>query len=167
MSVSQVLSQWKLLLVAGETPVFCGKRFYFADSGTAHELTKRTSSDIRVPHRRRQALVGWPDFSGPNLAWHVEDAAVRKGKLAIARPPKGICAFVVGYFKSYGNGTLIGDMALSDWHGGKVRGDGESLAERSKTNHWSDRLIAAISGCPFVGQHEQRSNPLLWIRTNS
>ncbi|MGA2254169.1 MAG: hypothetical protein ABSG53_05860 [Thermoguttaceae bacterium] len=37
---------------------------------------------VGVPHRRRQGLVGRPDFRGPELAWHVEDAAVHNGEVA-------------------------------------------------------------------------------------
>jgi len=40
-----------------------------------------------VCHRRRQALIGQPDFHGPKLAWQGEDAAVRPGGAAIAGPP--------------------------------------------------------------------------------
>jgi hypothetical protein len=43
------------------------------------------------PPLREQALVGQPDFRGPKLAWHVEDAALHRGGAAIAGPHQYLC----------------------------------------------------------------------------
>jgi len=56
--------------------------------------------------------VGLPDFCGTKLAWHIEDAAVHQGRVALPGPRIGICAFVVG--NPGGDGTLISVAAISE-----------------------------------------------------
>jgi len=81
------------------------------------------------------ALTCLPNFRGPELAWHVEDAAVHQGSVTIAGPPSVSVPSLLetSYFTAFqcfefSDGNLGVSLA------GKVRGWPESSDEHRKTN---------------------------------
>jgi len=80
--------------------------------------------------------VGLPDFCGPELAWHVEDAAVHQGGAAIAGSThRYLC---VRCWKPRFDGDVA--LGLTRWRSrtvlaGKVRGGDKSPAKCRKPNY--------------------------------
>jgi len=93
---------------------------------------------VGVPHLRRQALVGRPDFRGPKFVRHVEDAAVHQGGETIAGHTLVSVPSLLepSHFTAFRFEFSDGNLGVS--LAGKVRGWPESPADRRKTNGCRD-----------------------------